>query len=235
MVSPIKQSLYDMLVKDAQARGQRVDSTARDIIINSLIDKELLAQEAQKTGVDKQADFLSREAYLKQELLVNSFLQDYIKNHPISDVDTKAAYERYKKAYGDKELNVRHILVRTESEAKEIIEQLNKGADFSKLAKEKSIDTGSKERGGDLGWFSPATKIKAFSDVAANLAKGAISNSPVQTQFGWHIIKLVDTRPAQPITYEKIKLELQSSLQQENINKVIVELRKRAKITVNNQ
>ena len=228
----IKQSVYDVITKDITASGQKVDDNTKNAIINELVSSELVYQEAQRLGLDKQPEFLVREELGRRKLLTNVFLQDYLKKNPVSDADTKAAYEQYKKAYGDKEYNARHILVKTEAEAKEIIAQLNKGADFAKLAKEKSLDPGSKDKGGDLGWFSPASMVKPFSDVAANLQKGAISASPVQTQFGWHIIKLVDTRPAQPLAYEKVKDGLQKNLQQRQLEKMMSDLRSKAKIDI---
>ena len=100
------------------------------------------------------------------------------------------------------------------------------------LAKEKSIDPGSKDKGGDLGWFSPASMVKPFSDVTANLQKGAVSASPVQTQFGWHVIKLIDTRPAQPLAYEKVKDGLQKNLQQRQLEKMMADLRSKAKVDI---
>ncbi|PPC81302.1 MAG: peptidylprolyl isomerase [Methylotenera sp.] len=229
---PVKQSLYDVIVKDITANGQKVDANTKTAIVDELVSSELVYQEAQRLGLDKQADFMAREELASRKLLTSVFLQDYVKKHPISDADTKAAYEKYKTAYGDKEYSARHILVKTEAEAKDIIAQLGKGGDFAKLAKEKSLDPGSKEKGGDLGWFSPATMVKPFSDVVANLQKGAISNSPVQTQFGWHVIKLVDTRAAQPLAYEKLKDGLQKNLQQRNLEKLMSDLRSKAKIDI---
>ncbi|MBM3350901.1 MAG: peptidylprolyl isomerase [Betaproteobacteria bacterium] len=226
----IKQSVYDFIAKDAAAKGQKVDAQVREAIIAKLIDSELVYQEAQKLGLDKQADYIAREELARRELLTNTYLQDYVKKHPISDADTKAAYEQYKKAYGEKEFSAMHILVKTEAEAKDIIAQLGKGGDFAKIAKEKSLDPGSKDKGGDLGWFSPATMVKPFSDVVANLIKGGISQSPVQTQFGWHVIKMVDTRVAQPLPYDKVKDGLQKNLQQRNLEKMMAELHSKAKI-----
>ena len=228
----IKQSVYDVITKDITASGQKIDDNTKNAIINELVSSELVYQEAQRLGLDKQPDFLVREELGRRKLLTNVFLQDYLKKNPVSDADTKAAYEQYKKAYGDKEYNARHILVKTEAEAKDFIAQLNKGADFAKLAKEKSLDPGSKDKGGDLGWFSPASMVKPFSDVAANLQKGTISASPVQTQFGWHVIKLIDTRPAQPLAYEKVKDGLQKNLQQRQLEKMMSELRSKAKIDI---
>lgn len=229
---PIKQSIYDAISKDIAANGQKIDDNTKGAIIEELISSELIYQEAQKQGLDKQPDFLVREELSRRKLLTSAFLQDYVKKHPISDADTKAAYEQYKKAYGDKEYNAKHILVKTETEAKDIIAQLNKGGDFAKIAKEKSLDPGSKDKGGDLGWFSPASMVKPFSDVAINLQKGATSANPVQTQFGWHVIKLIDTRPAQPLPYEKLKDGIQKNLQQRNLEKMMADLRSKAKIEI---
>jgi peptidyl-prolyl cis-trans isomerase C len=229
---PIKQSIYDFIAKDAAARGQKIDAQVKEVIVGKLIDSELVYQEAQKIALDKQADYIARDELARRELLTNIYLQDYIKKNPISDADTKAAYEQYKKAYGDKEFSALHILVKTEAEAKEIIAQLAKGGSFSKIAKEKSLDPGSKEKGGDLGWFSPATMVKPFSDAVAGLQKGAVASDPVQTQFGWHVIKLVDTRVAQPLSYDKVKEGLQKNLQQRNLEKMMADLRAKAKIDI---
>lgn len=228
----IKQSIYDYIAKDAATRGQKIDAQVKDVIINKLVDSELVYQEAQKLGLDKQPDYIAREELARRELLTSTFLQDFVKKNPISDADAKAAYEQYKKAYGDREYSARHILVKTEAEAKDIIAQLGKGGDFAKLAKEKSLDPGSKEKGGDLGWFSPATMVKPFSDVVANLQKGATSTTPVQTQFGWHVIKLMDTRAAQPLAYDKVKEGLQKNIQQRNLEKMMADLRSKAKVDI---
>ena len=230
---PIKQSIYDYIVKDATARGQKVDDNVREIIVNKLISSELVYQEAQRVGLDKQPDFQAKEELARRELLVNAYLQDYIKKNPISEADTKAAYEQYKKELGDKEYSARHILVATEAEAKDLIAQLNKGADFAKLAKEKSKDPGSKEKGGDLGWFSLGGMVKPFSDAVAKLQKGSISTEPVQTQFGWHVIKLEDTRTTQAPAYDKVKDGLQKQLQQRQLEKLLTDLRAKAKIVDN--
>jgi peptidyl-prolyl cis-trans isomerase C len=230
---PIKQSLVDFIVKDATARGQQIDDNTRNVIINKLVSSELVVQEAQKLGLDKQPDYLAREELLRQELLVNTYLENYIKKNPVSEADIKAEYEKFRKQMGDKEYSARHILVKTEQEAKDIILQLGKGNDFAKLAKEKSQDPGSKENGGDLGWFSPGSMVKPFSDAVAKLAKGKYSATPVQTQFGWHVIKLEDTRNAQPPAYDTVKPALQKKIQQQNIEKMLLSLRDKAKVVIN--
>lgn len=229
----IKQSLVDYIIKDANDRGQKVDDNVRDVIISKLISSELILQEAQRVGLDKTPEFLAKEELARRELLVNSFLQDFVKKNTIAEADIKAAYDKYKSEMGDKEYSAKHILVSTEAEAKEIIAQLGKGGDFAKIAKEKSKDPGSKEKGGDLGWFSPGGMVKPFADAVAGLKKGGLTQAPVQTQFGWHVIKLDDVRDAQPPAYDKVKDALQKQLQQKELEKLLNDLRAKAKIVDN--
>jgi peptidyl-prolyl cis-trans isomerase C len=228
----INKSVYDYIAKDATARGQKIDDNVKTAITNKLVDSEIVYQEAQKLGLDKTPDYMAREELTRRELLTSAYLQDFVKKNPISDADKKAAYEEYKKAYGATEYSARHILVKTDTEAKDIIAKLQKGGDFAKLAKEKSMDPGSKDKGGDLGWFSPATMVKPFSDAVAALPKGKTTAEPVQTQFGWHVIKLIDTRTAQPLPYEKVKDGLEKNLQQRNLEKMMADLRGKAKIEI---
>ena len=230
---PIKQSLLDFIVKDAGSRGQKIDDNTRSIIVSKLISNELVYQEAQRQGLDKQSDFIAKEELARRELLVNAYLQDYLKKNPVSEADIKSAYEKFKTEVGDKEYSARHILVGTEAEAKDIIAQLAKGGDFAKIAKEKSKDTGSKDKGGDLGWFSPGGMVKSFGDAVVKLQKGLYTTVPVQTQFGWHVIKLEDIRDAQPPTYDKVKDNLQKQLQQRQLEKLLTDLRAKAKIVDN--
>jgi peptidyl-prolyl cis-trans isomerase C len=230
---PIKQSLMDYIIKDATARGQKIDDNVREMVRNKLISSELVIQEAQKQGIDKQPDYQAKEELLRRELLVNTFVENFIKKNPVSEADTKAEYEKFKQQVGDREYSARHILVQTEQEAKDVIAQLSKGGDFSKLAKEKSKDPGSKDKGGELGWFSPGSMVKPFSDAVTKLQKGLYTTVPVQTQFGWHVIKLDDTRAAQPPAYDKVKEGLQKQIQQRNLEKMLGDLRAKAKISNN--
>ncbi|HQR50407.1 MAG TPA: peptidylprolyl isomerase, partial [Methylophilaceae bacterium] len=198
---PIKQSLVDFVLKDAAAQGQKIDDQSKSLVLNRLVTQEVVIQEAQKAGLDKQADYLARQELANRELLINTYLQDFIKKNPISEADIKAEYDKFKQQLGDKEYNARHILVKTEQEAKDIIAQLAKGADFAKLAREKSQDPGSKDKGGELDWFSPARMVKPFSDAVVGMKKGEDTKTPVQNQYGWHVIKLVDVRKTQDPAY----------------------------------
>ena len=229
---PIKQAWVDYIMKDAQARGQKSSDGMKNAIINELVGSELAYQEAQKQGIDKMPDYKINEELSQRKLLVNIFLADFMKKNPVTEADTKAAYEQYKKELGDKEYNARHILVKTEAEANDILAQVKKGSDFAKLAKEKSMDPGSKEKGGDLGWFSPAGMVKPFSEAVTTLKKGEVTTTPVQTQFGWHVIKMVDTRATQVPTYDKVKESLERTLQQRKLEKMMLDLKAKAKIEV---
>jgi peptidyl-prolyl cis-trans isomerase C len=230
---PIKQSLVDFIIKDATEHGQKVDDNVREVIMSKLISSELMLQEAQKAGLDKKADFIAKEELTRREFLVNMYIQDFVKSHPVSETDTKAAYEKFKAELGDKEYSARHILVGSEVEAKDVIAQINKGGDFGKIAKEKSKDPGSKDKGGDLGWFSLSGMVKPFGDAVSKLQKGALTSEPVQTQFGWHVIKLEDVRDMKAPPYDKVKDGLQKQLAQRQLEKLLTELRAKATIVDN--
>ena len=229
---PIKQSWVDYITKDAVAHGQKNSDNMRNAIINELVGSELAYQEALKQGLDKNPDVVANQELTNRKLVVNAYLQDFMKKSPVTDADTKAAYEDYKKELGDKEYNAKHILVKTEAEAKDIITQLGKGGDFAKIAKEKSLDPGSKEKGGDLGWFTPAGMVKPFSDAVVGLKKNAVTDAPVQTQFGWHVIKLIDSRATQAPSYDKVKDGLERTLQQRKLEKMMISLKEKSKIDV---
>jgi peptidyl-prolyl cis-trans isomerase C len=228
---PIKQSWVDFIMKDAQSRGQKGDGL-KNAVINELVGSELAFQEAVKQGIDKNADLIIAEEIGHRKLVVNAFLADFMKKNPVSEADKKEAYDQYKKELGDKEYSARHILVKTEAEATDIQAQIKKGGDFAKLAKEKSLDPGSKDKGGDLGWFSAAGMVKPFSDAVVGLKKGETTTAPVQTQFGWHVIKLVDTRATQVPSYDKVKDGLERTLQQRKLEKLMLGLKEKAKIEV---
>ncbi|MCE9633059.1 MAG: peptidylprolyl isomerase [Methylophilales bacterium] len=229
---PVKQSLLDFMVKEISASGQKVDDDMRAALVNRLIGNEVVYQEAQKSGIDKSADFQAKQELTSRELLVNTFLQDYIKKNPVDDAAVKAEYDKFKSQWGSKEYKASHILVKTEQEAKDVIAQLDKKGDFSKIAKEKSLDS-SKDKGGDLGWFPPARMVKPFADAVVKLQKGAYTSTAVQTQFGWHVIKLEDTRDAQPPAFETVKDELRANMQKQKIVTLVNDLRAKAKIVDN--
>lgn len=225
----IPQARIDLRVKAAAAQGQADSPELRKAIRDDMINLEVMAQEAVKTGLDKNADVVQQVELAKQSVLVGAFVQDYVKNHPISEDQLKQEYDKLKAKLGNKEYNTRHILVETEAEAKGIIAQLGKKAKFEKLAA-KSKDTGSAAQGGSLGWAVPSNFVPEFANALLNLKKGEYTKEPVQSQFGWHVIKLDDTRELKVPSFEEVKPQLQQRLQQQSIKKAIDELRAKAKI-----
>ena len=225
----IPQARVDMRVKAAVAQGQADSPELRKAIREDMINLEVMVQEANKLGLNKNEEVLQQIELAKQQVLVGAFIQDYAKKHPISDDQIKQEYDRMKAKLGDKEYNVRHILVETEAEAKSIIEQLGKKAKFEKLAA-KSKDTGSAAQGGSLGWAVPSNFVPPFANALLNLKKGERSKEPVQSQFGWHVIMVDDIRDLKAPSLDEIKPQLYQRLQQQSIKKAIDDLRAKAKV-----
>jgi peptidyl-prolyl cis-trans isomerase C len=156
----------------------------------------VVAEEAVKKGLDKTPEVAEQIDAVKQSVLANAYVRDYIKNNPVSDDAVKAEYDRIKATVSGSQYKARHILVDKESEAKDIIARLKKdpGA-FSKLAMDRSKDPGSKAQGGDLGWFDPSGMVPEFGAAVSKLEKGKFTQEPVKTQFGYHVILLEDSKP----------------------------------------
>ncbi|MBZ0093392.1 MAG: peptidylprolyl isomerase [Sulfuricellaceae bacterium] len=224
--TPISETQVDALIK---SQGQKDTPELRKAVRNDLVSRALIAQEANKKGMDKDVDVKAQMDLATQLVLVRAYLQDYVKSHPISDSAIKAEYDKIKAQMGDKEYKVRHILVDSEAAANDIEAQLKKGAKFDKLASEKSKDPGSKDKGGDLGWIARGNVVPAFGDALAKLKKGETS-APVHSPFGWHVIKLEDTRPLKAPAFDAIKDGLMKRLEQQEVQKAVEELRAKAKI-----
>jgi peptidyl-prolyl cis-trans isomerase C len=186
---------------------------------------QLLAGEAKKQGIDKSADVRNQLDINAQQILASAYISDWLKKNPVPEADMRKEYEQIKAQIGDKEYKVRHILVKTEDQAKDVIAELQKGAKFDELAKARSEDPGSKEKGGDLDWNSPANFVKPFGDAMKATPKGKFTPQPVQTQFGWHVIEVDDVRDAKVPTFDEVKPQLQERMKQEWVQKHIAELR----------
>lgn len=229
----IPQERLELRVKSAAAQGQQDTPELRKAVRDDLVTIELLSQEAVRKGFDKQPETVQMLELTRQQVLVGAFMQDYVKTHPLGEDALTKAYDSLKNSVGNKEYSVRHILVEKESEAKSIAAKLKKGGKFDKLAESNSKDAGSRERGGDLGWVPvgniPTTYVKPFADAVMKLTKGQISG-PVQSQFGWHIIKLDDVRDLKLPTYEELKPQIAQRLQQQAVQNAIAELRAKAKV-----
>ncbi len=226
----ISQAKLDQLVKNAAAQGQSDSPEMRNRIRDILINQELIAQDAVKKGLDKHPEVALQIEMSKQQVLINAYMQDYIKANPINDESMRKEYETAKSQAGDKEYKARHILVKSEDEAKQLIAQLKKGGSFDKLAAEKSEDTGSKGKGGDLDWSPPGRYVPPFAEALKKLRKGQMTEAPVQSPFGWHVIRLDDERPIKLPAFDDVKGNIQQQLQQRAVQKATAELRAKAKI-----
>jgi peptidyl-prolyl cis-trans isomerase C len=227
---PIPSSRVDAIVKQVVAQGQAQDTPqVREQIKKEVIAREVLMQEALKEGYDKKPEVKQALDNARQTIVINALARDYITKHPVTDADVKAEYEKFKTQTGDKEYHVRHILVETEQQAKDIIAKLKGGAKFEDLAKQ-SKDTGSASNGGDLDWAGPATFVPEFSKAMVGLQKGAITETPVKTQYGWHVIKLEDVRPAKFPSLEEAKGQIAEGLQQKQLAQFRESLLKKATI-----
>ena len=223
--TPISREAYDDYLKGL-LRGKPVtDVTAeeKNQVLDQMINMQLIAVQAEKDGLDKDPDVATRIALLRTQILADAALQKYVKSNEPSDQDLHAAYD----AATDKtEYHASHILVPTKEKADQLIKKIKGGAKFEDLAKAESTDT-SKANGGDLGWFTTARMVKPFGDAVKGLKKGDFTTDPVQTQYGWHIIKLVDTRDA---PFDQMKPQLTNVLMQKKFQEYIESLKKTAKI-----
>ncbi len=227
----IPKSRLDTGVQAAAARGAPDNEDTRKRVLDGLIADELLAQEAEKTGLDKHADVRQQLDDARKAILAEAFAMEYIKNHPISEDTLKQEYDNLKAKRAFTEYHVSQIMVKKEDEAKAIVAQLNKGAKFEKLAKEKSKDPESAKNGGDIrGTHKPQEFAQYFgqpyAEAVVSLKVGQVS-APVQSQFGWHIIRLNDTHDAD---LEEVKPQLMRYLQAQAVQKAAADLRKNAKV-----
>ena len=219
------QGQFDLLLKERLAQGGQDTPEIRNAVKEELNTRELLAREAKKSGLDKNADVKTQMDLAAQTVLVRAYVSDWVKKNPIPDAELHKEYDTIKAQIGDKEYKVRHILVKTEDQAKEIIAELQKGAKFDELAKARSEDPGSKDKGGDLDWNAPANFVKPFGDAMKATPKGKFTPQPVQTQFGWHVIEVDDVRDAKVPSFEEVKPQLQQRLQAQWLDKYFKELR----------
>jgi len=229
----ISQKTVDLIARQNAGSGRPDTPETRRFIVDQLALQLVVAEEAVKKGLDKAPEVAEQIDAMKQSVLANAYVKDFIKNNPVSDDMVKAEYERIKATVAGTEYKARHILVEKEAEAKEIIARLRKepGA-FAKLAMEKSKDQGSKARGGDLGWFDLKRMVPEFGAAASKLEKGKFTQEPVRTQFGYHVILLEDSKPIEAPPMEEVKAQLSQQLQEQNLKKQFDALKAKAKIEI---
>jgi peptidyl-prolyl cis-trans isomerase C len=226
----VPQARANFLMLQQLQRGATDNEQMRGAVREELINREVLAQEAQRAGLAKSPEVQTQVEMARQEIIVTAYLREYARKNPVTEAEIQKEYDRAKAQHGDKEYKARHILVETEDQAKSLIAELKKGAKFEDLASKNSKDTGSAQRGGDLDWNVPGTFDKLFSDAMVKLEKGKYSEAPVKTRFGYHIIQVDDVRPAKFAALSEVRPRIQQMLVQNKIDELIKGLRAKAKI-----
>ncbi|MDD1621090.1 MAG: peptidylprolyl isomerase [Methylococcaceae bacterium] len=225
----ISKKTLETLEKEIAERSQG-QSFPKEQLLEELIQRELLIQQAMQKQLDKTPEVIERMATVRNSLLSQAALQDYLKANPVTDEEIKAEYDS-KMANMGSEYKARHILVKTEDEAKKLIAELEKGGDFTALAKKHSIDPMGSE-GGDLGWFTSDRMVAPFSEAVIALENGKFTKQPVQTQFGWHVILREDSRALTPPPLEAVKEQIRPMLQRQKAQTMIENLRKTAQVEI---
>ena len=227
-----------------QLRQQQVGPIAdkdkeKKVVLDEMIEKTLLAQHAVSNKLDQDPEVSSLMKRVREEILAQAVKRKQLRDNPVTDDDVKKRFEKEVEDTHKTEYKVRHILVKEEAEAKDVLAQLGKGAKFDKLAKDKSVDTQSGKNGGELGWINQGMVVPEFFNAVMAMKKGTVSTAPVKSDFGWHIIKVEDTRPLKIPTFEQFisdqraRANIQRKMQDDKIGNLVKELKDKAKITVN--
>lgn len=226
----IEQRFVDFIKDEVEKQGRKVSNDMEENIIDRLIDLKVINQAAKRSGLLDDPKILTQAELSTQELIYTLYLQRYIVNNPVKNDEVKSEYEIFINNFDDREFKASHILLKTKTQAQKIIAKLEENDNFSTLAKESSMDESSKDNGGDLGWFEKRDMLEIIYDEVSKLKKGEFTKSPIQTQFGWHVIKLNDTREAPLPSFEDKKTELKTTLQKRKLKQHLDELRNQAKI-----
>ena len=226
----ITEAMLDLYM--AQREGRRPgDPSANDrnAVLEEVVSLELARQQGEKDGVDKQLDVALLVEQQRRAVIATAAIKKQLEANPVSEADLRKIYDE--NIGGGDEYKARHILVKEQEEARKLITELDKGADFSELAKQHSTGPSGKN-GGELGWFSAKQMVKPFSDAVATMEKGSYTKEPVETQFGWHIIMLDDSRESTPPDFEMLKPQIASMVQNQRVQEFIAKLRESASIEI---
>jgi len=220
----------EALAQQMAASGRPVDDATRAQLKEEVILREIFMQEAQKRGIAASDDYKTQMELARQTILIRALFADQQKKNPVTDAELKAEYDKFAKANAGKEFRARHILVEKEDEAKAIIASIKGGAKFEDIAKKQSKDPGSGANGGDLDWANAASYVTEFSQAMVKLDKGQMTETPVKSQFGWHIIRVDDVRQAKLPAFEEVKPQIAQQMQQQKMAEFQKSLRDKAKI-----
>ena len=226
----INKNLIHFIKNEVMKEGIEITDDMEKNIVKRLIDLELIYQQAKKEGLTSQVDFLSKSELAFKELIYTTYLQNFIKENKITKNEIKKSYDNFVSNFNKTDYKASHILVSTKDEAKRIIKSLKKGSDFKELAKVNSIDKESKNNGGNLGWFSADDMVESFSNAIKKMVVNEVTNYPVQSQFGWHIIQLNEIKPSLPPSLDEKIDDIKVILQKSKLKKYLDELRLTADI-----
>ncbi len=229
--TPISRTEYDLYVKNLlQGKQQELTADQKGQVLDDLINMQLLADQGEKDGLQNDPDTVAQLHLLHMRVMADAESQKYIKSLQPSDADLRAEYELDVASMDKTEYKARHILVATKEDGEQVVKKLRGGAKFEDVAKAQSTDTGSKNGGGELGWFTTSRMVKPFADAVVALKKGEITQEPVQTQFGWHVIQLEDTREKAPPEFDQVKAQLGNQVIRKKLQAYVADLKKNAKI-----
>ncbi|HTR10810.1 MAG TPA: peptidylprolyl isomerase [Paraburkholderia sp.] len=228
--TPIPKARADALVEQLVHQGQQDSPQLQMAVREELVNREILMQEAIREGIPNKPDVKAQIAVAQQTVVLRALIENFVKNNQPTDAEVKARYDQLTKDAGGNEYHLHHILVDNEQQAKDLIAKIKAGASFEDLAKQYSKDPGSAKNGGDLDWSDPKAYVPEFADAATHLQKGQMTDTPVHTQFGWHIIRVDDIRPVTPPPLEQVRAQIVQQIQQEKLQAFEENLRKQAKI-----
>ncbi|MFM0201659.1 peptidylprolyl isomerase [Paraburkholderia fungorum] len=228
--TPIPKARADALIDQLVHQGQQDTPQLQMAVREELVNREILMQEAMRRGLPNRPDIKAQIAVAQQTVVLRALIEDFVKNNTPTDAEITARYNALIKDAGGKEYHLHHILVDNEQQAKDLIAKIKAGASFEDLAKQYSKDPGSGKNGGDLDWSDPKAYVPEFADAATHLQKGQMTDTPVHTQFGWHIIRVDDVRNITPPPLEQVRPQIVQQIQQEKLQAFEEGLRKNAKI-----
>ena len=227
---PVPTARLNALKQQIERSGRPVTDDMLGQIKEEIIAREIFMQEAKKRGLDATDEYKNQLELARQSILIRELFADFQKKNAVTDAEIQAEYDKFVAANGGKEYHARHILLETEDQANALIAEIKKGGKFEELAKKNSKDPGSGANGGDLDWAAANSYVAEFSNAMAKLEKGQMTDAPVKSQFGWHIIRLDDVREAQLPKLEEVKPQIAQQLQQQKMGKFQEELRSKARI-----
>ena len=226
----IPKERVETLKQQVERSGRPISPEMESQIKEEVIAREIFMQEAQKRGLEATSDYKAQMELARQTILIRELFVDFQKTNPVTDAEIQAEYDKFAAANAGKEYKASHILVEKEDEAKAIIAALKKGGKFEEIAKKQSKDPGSGANGGDLDWANASSYVPEFTEALVKLEKGKLTQTPVKSQFGWHIIRLDDVREAQLPKIDEVKPQIAQQLQQQKLAKFQEDLRAKAKV-----